>query len=347
MNMGRMSTKEFMGKKYGGGGGMSGKFINLKEAKKITGWVHKDGFYSRIRHGLFAAPPEEETKDKPDFLQENCAGNACPLCALSEWSARQIDDGADKDEVVLSGVKTNDYDYTLEELAGQSSDWKKNPTKARETISFPFIQVEDARDPENLIQVVEGPSTLAQRVRDMIADKVERRGEKKGDPTQSPWAFSVKYDAKAQGKDMYTCIPVEAEDAPMDDASVSLFEGELSEQGIDMDKLTGDGDAEKILEFLQRSWVTRKVSFEEFETWYSGRVAKFKKGVKKEEKPEPAKKAKPEPRGCEPGEDEEESGKVKCEHCGEMATLSPSKNRCSECGKVNTKKTNNDEDVSY
>jgi hypothetical protein len=234
----------------------------------------------------------------------------------------------------------SDYDYTLEELAGESADWKKNPTKARESISFPFIRVEDERDPENPVQVVEGPTTLAQRVRDMVADKVERRGEKKGDPTLNPWAFAVKYDAKAQGKDMYTCIPVEAEDAPMDEAAVELFGCALSEQGIDMDKITGDGDAEKILGFLQRAWVARKVAFEEFETWYNKRVSKFKKpAAGKAEKP-----AKEE--DAEPEEDEEVAGRTRCQFCSELVKLSP-KGRCGSCGKINTKKGDDEDDVQF
>lgn len=339
--MGRMSIEEFKNKKSGGGG-TSGKFIQLTKVGEVTGWVHKVGFWTRLRHGIFAVPSddvEKQDEKKLDFLQENCAGLVCPICALKEWAGQQLKNDEDlKKVVVLSSKIDSKYDYTLEELAGFSKDWHKKVTDVTEKIFFPMIPIKEMRDSKNSIQLVEGPPSLRDRIRAMLVSKealAVKRGQdkEKSDPTKHPWAFTCKFDDEMEAKLKYSAVAVGAEDAPMDDEAKELFESDLSEQDIDMEKLTGEGNAETIMEFLQRAWATKKVSFDEFEEFVGRKAKKFGKKVEAEEKVEKPKE----------DDDDEEDGPDTCQHCGKKTKLSP-KGRCGQCGKVNTKKIEDEGD---
>lgn len=379
--MPKMSMQEFMQRNYS-----TGNFNNIIPLKKFgdgetTGWFHQAGLYERVVHGSIAAPKDDDDADKADYLFENCGGAACPLCVLKEWAVRAIDDGQPSENVILSGgpkAKTS-FDYTLLELSGACSDTMRKVTDTRTLVVFPWISSTPARQADKPIVVLEGPApSFGGRIRDAIKAKQKRRGQERGDPTINPWPLELVFDevaGKKRGADYYKVNPVDESDLEMDADARALFEADLTEHNINMDELTGAGDCDAIMDFLQRAWkcTDEGCTFDDFRGFYDKRVAKF--NGKPASKPETAGKAKPvagkgKPAASKPkqtgtvcktcdeplddgakfckacGEkvvaasaDADDVPDTKCPHCKAMV-IPTSSGRCPECGK----KINSDND---
>lgn len=367
--MAKHSTKSFMDSVGSGGGG---QFSKWRDKGKTVGWIHpRIGIHERASHGVIPSKEEKDGKVEIRNRRFNCAGKGCPVCALMEFASKQISDGADKDELILDGGSK--ARYTLGEIAGHG-DWRTN-LEAKTEYILPWIPRDDRDDdkPVEILTVTEG---LGYAIRRVIESQQENRGEKKGDPLRSPYAFKLIYRKSEVPMRKYDAEKVEDDLAPIDDDVNEIFGADESDLGLDFVSLTKEGEPAKMMKAIESCWDSRNITFEEFEEHAGIEVEEegeeqedgydemsrkeLKAFIKEkeldikvyksmddddirekireeyEEEEEEEEEESEEEEETEEEEEEETKGKIKCPGCGEKVKVG--KKYCPECGERLDKK---------
>lgn len=253
-----------------------GNFSDWREKGKTVGWIHPDGFVERQLHNMVIF----ETTDKQGkpilrATRFTCTGRSCPFCALVEYSkdlVTGIEDSA-FDPVILSArvppkdrnSKEISISYSLRELSG-GGDWKRR-MGARSEFIFGWVP-RDGRKSDSPIELMNVTTSLAQAIKRVIQSQIEDRGEERGDPLRSPYAFKFIYNEDASPGQMYAAERVDTDLAPIDEEVERLLDMALDKQGIDLDRLAKLSDPREMLDAIEYCWQNEDYPFSSFFKFY-------------------------------------------------------------------------------
>lgn len=278
--MGRITIETFMESTTFSGG----QFSQWRKKGKTIGWIHPGiGIYDRMAHG--ALPVEEEGDDGKKVVNNrrpNCAGTGkCPLCALAIFANKAIEDGAEPNETILDGGRGK-ASYTLLELAGRATGkdaWRTNIAAKHEFI-IPWISSDESERAENPVTIITATEALGFAINRVIKSSIEDRGEKKGNPLVTPYAFKLIYNEKEIPMRKYDAQPVGDDVAKVTPDIKEIMEASAEDLGIDLDKMSEPGDVSKMMEGIESCWDSRNVPFTDFAEFYEGTSSGAKKGGK-------------------------------------------------------------------
>ena len=268
-----MGVEEFMDQVSDEGG----DYLNIKkmEPPRVVGFIHPAyGFEVRKIHRS-SIPSKVKTKDgevKFKLRRFNCAvpvprkgqrvdrSIKCPICELRKFAAQMIDEGKNPEMKVLKGGKNNVW--TLEEIAGNTNDYRRN-LGVKEEYATAIVQRTQDRNEEFPVRILSGPKTFGQKLKKVIKSKTEDRGDD-GNPLLNPYGFKINYNKDETFSDMWDVTDVDDDVAPLDEATQEILDAGADDFSLPFDEYVRPGHAGDMLNAIKSCWGCKDIAYEEF-----------------------------------------------------------------------------------
>jgi hypothetical protein len=247
-------------------------YFQWEKDGRTSGWIHpKIGWWSRIRHQSLPVPPSEG-KEKWGFKSFNCAVQNCPLCQLKSFLEMKMEEYSSKgkfnvvkhDFVILTGEDTEGKvrNFSFVDLVEIDRERFRKAISAFNEVLIPWIRLDDRDIP---VVIITAKPSLGSEIRRIVERQIEKRGQKKGDPLISPYAFEFNYDRKEIPSKRYAAVKLESDEAVIDDEVEKIMGMSAKKLNIDMKSLCDPDDPDEIMDLLEAIWdEDSKLTFAQF-----------------------------------------------------------------------------------